>query len=610
MKTTKLLKACLLGVSTFLLSTAVFGQTTEDFETESSASTTFTDNSQSFTVTSQNGTFDIQTGYAGTGWNGSSADNRYIDNDAALGTGGTGFTIKTTDGTDFQLKSFWIFLANSSANVNTTGSLTIVGKVDGFTQYTESASSPFNNTNVGVNNGFTFIDLSSFGGNNNSNTVIDELVITTATNFVYVALDAWTWQTVPTNPEINITGNSSTIFDGDASPSTSDHTDFGSAIECDNSGTVVRTFTIENTGTATLNITSVNITGTHSSDFSVTSAPSSSVSVSSNTTFQVTFNPSATGTRSATITVNNDDSDEGTYDFSIQGTGSLSPLAITGTTPGSRCDAGTVGLSATANGGTMSWFAASSGGSSLQTGGSYTTPSISSTTSYWVETSSNGCTTARTEVVATVNTTPSITGTTPGSRCDAGTVDLSATASAGTMNWYNVPSGGSSQQTGGSYTTPSISSTTTYYVDATNNGCTSARTSVAATVNTTPSITGSTPGSRCDAGTVDLSATASAGTMNWYNVPSGGSSQQTGGSYTTPSISSTTTYYVDATDNGCTSARTSVAATVNTTPSITGTTPGSRCDAGTVDLSATASAGTMNWYNVPSGGSSQQTGGS
>ncbi|TNE55138.1 MAG: T9SS type A sorting domain-containing protein, partial [Bacteroidetes bacterium] len=131
-----------------------------------------------------------------------------------------------------------------------------------------------------------------------------------------------------------------------------------------------------------------------------------------------------------------------------------------------------------------------------------------------------------------------------------------------TMNWYNVPSGGSSQQTGGSYTTPSISSTTTYYVDATDNGCTSARTSVAATVNTTPSISGTTPGWRCDAGTVDLSATGSAGTLNWYAASSGGSSLQTGGSYTTPSISSTTTYYVDATDNGCTSARTAVAATV------------------------------------------------
>ncbi|MCX6289626.1 MAG: hypothetical protein NTW92_07655, partial [Bacteroidetes bacterium] len=50
--------------------------------------------------------------------------------------------------------------------------------------------------------------------------------------------------------------------------------------------------------------------------------------------------------------------------------------------------------------------------------------------------------------------------------------------------------GGSSLLTGTSYTTPSINTTTTYYVDATNNGCTTgARTAVIATVNTLPVVT-------------------------------------------------------------------------------------------------------------------------
>ncbi len=83
---------------------------------------------------------------------------------------------------------------------------------------------------------------------------------------------------------------------------------------------------------------------------------------------------------------------------------------------------------------------------------------------------------------------------------------------------------------------------------------------------TNPTITGTTPGSRCGTGTVVLGATASAGTINWYAASSGGSSLGTGTSFTTPSISSTTTYYVDATDNGCTTAsRTAVTATVTAT---------------------------------------------
>ena len=54
-----------------------------------------------------------------------------------------------------------------------------------------------------------------------------------------------------------------------------------------------------------------------------------------------------------------------------------------------------------------------------------------------------GCTTAtRTAVIATINTIPTITGTTPGSRCGTGVVVLSATASAGTINWYAASTGG------------------------------------------------------------------------------------------------------------------------------------------------------------------------
>jgi len=60
-----------------------------------------------------------------------------------------------------------------------------------------------------------------------------------------------------------------------------------------------------------------------------------------------------------------------------------------------------------------------------------------------------------------------ITGTTPASRCGTGTVDLSATGSAGTtINWYNVAMGGTSLGTGSPFTTPVISDTTIFYVAA------------------------------------------------------------------------------------------------------------------------------------------------
>jgi hypothetical protein len=80
-----------------------------------------------------------------------------------------------------------------------------------------------------------------------------------------------------------------------------------------------------------------------------------------------------------------------------------------------------------------------------------------------------------------------LTSTTGASICGTGTATLQATAAAGTINWYAASTGGASLGTGTSYTTPSIATTTTYYVDVTNNGCTSTpRTAVVATVNSLP----------------------------------------------------------------------------------------------------------------------------
>ena len=63
------------------------------------------------------------------------------------------------------------------------------------------------------------------------------------------------------------------------------------------------------------------------------------------------------------------------------------PPVITSTTPGSVCGQGTVNLSATSNEGTITWHATQTGGSTLATGGTFTTPSINTTTSYWAQAS-------------------------------------------------------------------------------------------------------------------------------------------------------------------------------------------------------------------------------
>ncbi|MBP7497158.1 MAG: T9SS type A sorting domain-containing protein, partial [Bacteroidales bacterium] len=85
---------------------------------------------------------------------------------------------------------------------------------------------------------------------------------------------------------------------------------------------------------------------------------------------------------------------------------------------------------------------------------------------------------------------PTITGTTPGSRCGEGTVNLVATASAGDIKWYEEVSGGDLLYTGNNWTTPSLTVSRTYYVGADNNGCIStSRTSITATINANTNIT-------------------------------------------------------------------------------------------------------------------------
>jgi len=136
-------------------------------------------------------------------------------------------------------------------------------------------------------------------------------------------------------PEINVQGNSVNIADNDLTPSLTDHTEFSNVAW---GATFTRTYTIQNTGTGTLNITlPLVIGGAQASDYAVTTPPSATIAPGGSSNFIVTFTPAAIGLRAASITINNDDSDEAIYNFNIQGTGTPSNLSTiefnTSTTP-------------------------------------------------------------------------------------------------------------------------------------------------------------------------------------------------------------------------------------------------------------------------------------
>jgi len=65
----------------------------------------------------------------------------------------------------------------------------------------------------------------------------------------------------------------------------------------------------------------VEIVGANAADFSVVAQPATPIAENGSTTFQIRFDPSVAGLRTATVRMANDDADENPYDFVVQGTG-------------------------------------------------------------------------------------------------------------------------------------------------------------------------------------------------------------------------------------------------------------------------------------------------
>ncbi len=145
-----------------------------------------------------------------------------------------------------------------------------------------------------------------------------------------VDIGAYEFDTPPV-PEMDVSGLGVSIADGDATPSTTDDTDFGS--HDISTGSNANTFTVTNTGSAVLNLTGtprVTIGGAHGADFTLTvDAATTVASGGGTTTFTITFDPSAVGLRTATVSIANDDADENPYNFSIQGTGTIPEMDVT-----------------------------------------------------------------------------------------------------------------------------------------------------------------------------------------------------------------------------------------------------------------------------------------
>jgi gliding motility-associated-like protein len=281
----------------------------------------------------------------------------------------------------------------------------------------------------------------------------------------------------------------------------------------------------------------------------------------------------------------------------------VNPIPAAPTAPGITICTGSAGsLTATAPGGTYDWYDAASGGTLLATNSSFTTPTLTATTTYYVESTISGCTGPRAAVVVTVNPFPVAPTASGITVCSGSTGIISATAPGGTYQWYNAASGGSLLGTGSTFTTPSLTVNTTFFVQTTVGGCTGPMTSVTATVNPIPTAPVATGTVICAGTNTTLNATAPGPVYRWYNLPSGGSLLATGAAFTTPTLTTSTTYYVQTTTGGCTSPRTPVTVTVTPLPAAPTAASATVCTGSTATLTATAPGGTYEWYDAASNG--------
>ncbi|HGE5775514.1 TPA: Ig-like domain-containing protein, partial [Flavobacterium psychrophilum] len=238
----------------------------------------------------------------------------------------------------------------------------------------------------------------------------------------------------------------------------------------------------------------------------------------------------------------------------------------------------------------IKWYNAATGGTQ------YTGTELLVTGTYYASQTANypvgACESARTVVAVTVSATPAPTALAQ-TFCKGDVKKVSDLVAIGTgIKWYDAVTAGTQ------YTGAEVLATGTYYASQTINGCESARTAVAVTVNPTPGLPTASAQTFCSVDAKKVSDLVAIGTgIKWYNAVTAGTQ------YTGAEVLATGTYYASQTINGCESARTAVAVKVNSTPGLPTASAQTFCSVDAKKVSDLVAIGTgIKWYNAVTAG--------
>jgi gliding motility-associated-like protein len=284
--------------------------------------------------------------------------------------------------------------------------------------------------------------------------------------------------------------------------------------------------------------------------------------------------------------------------FSSAATLTLLPLpSPPSTTNVSSCTSGSFTLTASGGvNGQYRWYTLSSGGSPIsgEVNSTFTTPTLSATTTYYVSINNGTCEGPRSSATVSIVSPPAAPTANDLSICASGAVTLTASGgTSGQYRWYTVATGGTpiAGQTNNTYLTPNLTATTTFYVALNNGTCEGPRTPVTVSVGS-PAAPTATATSSCTPASATITATGGTnGQYRWYTVATGGTAipGQVNSTYVTGVLSTTTTFYVSVNVGGCESPRTPVVVSIadascNNHPPEVQTTPSKTIVGGVIEL--------------------------
>lgn len=256
----------------------------------------------------------------------------------------------------------------------------------------------------------------------------------------------------------------------------------------------------------------------------------------------------ASGTYSVTVTVNGCTSPAGTTPVVINNT----PAAPIPNSNSPICEG--TNLALTANniaGATYAWTGPAGFTASVRNPPPFAA-TVANAGTYSLTVTVGGCTSPVATVNVVINAVPVAPTVSNVTICSGTSATLTATAPGPVYEWYDAATGGTLLTTGVSYTTPVLTSSTTYYVQAVNGTCIGPRTAVTVTVQPSISVTTSANTSICEGSSTTLNVISPTGagyTYSWDAPSSTGFS-----SVQNPSVSptATTTYTVTVADAfGC-----------------------------------------------------------